>query len=75
MPYSIASGIWQGSTLLLYLFVIGTIVEAGAIAMTTLYHGWYLIALAFPAVLNVQIPPPGHPCPAIPSARRNPEAA
>ncbi len=50
MPYSIALGIWQGSTLLLYLFVIGTIVGGRRNRDDNVGHGWILIALAFPAV-------------------------
>lgn len=50
LPYSIALAVWQGSTLLLYLFVIGTIVRVERNRHIMSGYGWILIALAFPAV-------------------------
>jgi hypothetical protein len=50
MPYPVALAVWQASTLLAYLIVIGLIVRTERGPRGRVGHIWILAALAFPAV-------------------------
>ena len=50
MPYPVALAVWQGSTLLAYLFVTGLIVRTARGPQGRVSRIWILATLAFPAV-------------------------
>ena len=50
MPYWLALLIWQGATLILYLFAIRAILSLPSPAGEGIKNDWLLLALAFPAV-------------------------